>query len=266
MKATFFSLFAFAASAMASPVGSGVVSGAVGGVGKTVQDVRVGKVLDDVVKRDAGVNASPDTEEVRGAVLNLENILKQLGVDEIVDKSTASPAKRDVANVGELLSVLQSGTSGIKSKTSGFSGIADKVKAGDLTKSEGADQAIPGLEGVNFELTQIVTKLTGAAGLNVADSDVDKVLNLVVVLVSEVLAAVKTIVTVTGLQPQLISVLHSVFQILAKVLTLVIGLVAAILPGLIAALSPLLAGLGTGVLAPLLTPVVALLAGLGAGI
>ncbi|KAM0232061.1 hypothetical protein ACHAPO_008095 [Fusarium lateritium] len=240
MKATFFSLFALAASAIASPVA-----------------------------QPAGVNPTPDTQEVRGAVQNLENILKIAGVDQIVDESTkgsASPIKRDVSSPAELLSVLQSGASNIKSKTSGFSGIADKVKAGDLTKSEGADKAIPGLEGVNFELTQIVTKLTGAAGLPVADGDVDKVLNLVVVLVSEVLTAIKTIVTVTGLQPQLISVLHSVFQILAKVLTLVIGLVGAILPGLIAALSPLLAGLGTGVLAPLLTPVVALLAGLGAGI
>ncbi|RGP60918.1 hypothetical protein FSPOR_10341 [Fusarium sporotrichioides] len=238
MKATFFSLFALAASAIASPVA-----------------------------QPAGVNSSPDTQEVRGAVQSLENILEIVGVNQIVDESTKGSAiKRDISSPAQLISVLQSGASNIKSKTSGFNGIADKVKAGDLTKSEGADKAIPGLEGVNFELTQIVTKLTGAAGLPVADGDVDKVLNLVVVLVSEVLTAVKTIVTVTGLQPQLISVLHSVFQILAKVLTLVIGLVAAILPGLIAALSPLLAGLGTGVLAPLLTPVVALLAGLGAGI
>ncbi|EKJ69895.1 hypothetical protein NXS19_007849 [Fusarium pseudograminearum] len=238
MKATFFSIFALAASAIASPVA-----------------------------QPAGVNPTPDTQEVRGAVANLENILKIAGVDQVVDEATkGSASKRDISSPAQLISVLQSGASNIKSKTSGFSGIADKVKAGDLTKSEGADKAIPGLEGVNFELTQIVTKLTGAAGLPVADGDVDKVLNLVVVLVSEVLAAVKTIVTVTGLQPQLISVLHSVFQILAKVLTLVIGLVGAILPGLIAALSPLLAGLGTGVLAPLLTPVVALLAGLGAGI
>ncbi|KAM0306755.1 hypothetical protein HYE67_002769 [Fusarium culmorum] len=238
MKATFFSIFALAASAIASPVA-----------------------------QPAGVNPTPDTQEVRGAVASLENILKTVGVNQVVDEATkGSASKRDISSPAQLLSVLQSGASNIKSKTSGFSGIADKVKAGDLTKSEGADKAIPGLEGVNFELTQIVTKLTGAAGLPVADGDVDKVLNLVVVLVSEVLAAVKTIVTVTGLQPQLISVLHSVFQILAKVLVLVIGLVGAILPGLIAALSPLLAGLGTGVLAPLLTPVVALLAGLGAGI
>ncbi|KAL4732662.1 hypothetical protein ACLX1H_001680 [Fusarium chlamydosporum] len=238
MKAAFFSLFALATSAIASPV-------------------------------PQAVSATPDTKEVQGAVLSLENILKDVGVKEFTDKATqgsASPIKRDIANVDQLISVLQSGASNIKGKTSGLSGIAEQVKSGDLTKAEGADKAVPSFESVNFELTQIVTKLTGAAGLPVADSDVDKVLNLVVVLVSEVLAAVKTIVTVTGLQPQLISVLHSVFQILAKVLTLVIGLVGAILPGLITALSPLLAGLGTGVLAPLLTPVVALLAGLGAGI
>ncbi|KAJ4124274.1 hypothetical protein NW768_009633 [Fusarium equiseti] len=238
MKAAFFSLFALATAAIASPV-------------------------------PQAVNPTPDTAEVKSAVDSLNKILEIAGVEEIVDKSTkgsASPIKRDITDITQLLSVLQSGASGIKDKTSGFEGIADKVSAGDLTKAEGAEKAIPGLEGVNFELTNIVTKLTGAAGLPVANGDVDKVLNLVVILVTEVLTAVKTIVTVTGLQPQLISVLHSVFQILAKVLTLVIGLVAGLLPGLIAALSPLLAGLGTGVLAPLLTPVVALLAGLGAGI
>ena len=237
MKAAFFSIFALATAAIASPV------------------------------PQAQVNAAPSKTEVTQALGLLDGLLDFTGTKEVVNKATKNSAiKRDVTDITQLLSVLQSGASGVKEKTSGFEDIADKVSAGDLTKAEGAKLAIPGLEGLNAELTHVVTKLTGAAGLPVADGDVDKVLNLVTILVNEVLTAVKTIVTVTGLQPQLISVLHSVFQILAKVLVLVIGLVTGLLPGLIVALSPLLAGLGTGVLAPVLTPVVALLAGLGAGI
>ncbi|KAM0250271.1 hypothetical protein ACHAP5_002330 [Fusarium lateritium] len=235
MKATFFSIFTIAISAIASPV-------------------------------PQGENSARDVEQVSGAVHNAENIVSKTGVKQILDAASEPHKRAAISSPEQLITVLQSGVSNINSKTSGLSSIADKVKAGDLTKDEGATKAIPSFKSMHFELTEIVTKLTGAAGLDVADSDVDKVLNLVVVLVSEVLTAVKTIVTVTGLRPQLISVLHSVFQILAKVLTLVIGLVSAIVPGLIAGLTPLLAGLGNGVLAPVLTPVVALLAGLGAGI
>ncbi|KAF5569959.1 hypothetical protein FPHYL_1643 [Fusarium phyllophilum] len=230
MKATFFSVFALAISGIASPVPE--------------------------VQKD-----TRSVEQVNGAIHNAENIVSKVGVKQIVDKATKSPAKRAaISNPQELITVLKSGVSNINKKTT--DSIAEKVKAGDLTKDAGATKAIPGFESVHFELTEIVTKLTGAAGLNVADSDVDTVLSLVVVLVSEVLTAVKTIVTVTGLRPQLISILHSVFQILTKVLVLVIGLVSAIVPGLVAGLTPLLAGLGNGVLAPVLLPITGLLASL----
>ncbi|RGP63617.1 hypothetical protein FLONG3_9830 [Fusarium longipes] len=237
MKSTFFALFALAASAIASPV---------------PQPELVGGAVDGVVKTVVG---GEDTTGLVGGLLKGAKT-----------PSTGLPVKRDITDVTQLLSVLQGGVDGAKSQTSGFSDIAKQVKAGDITKSEGADLAIPGLEGLNDELTHIVTELTGAAGLTTSDADVQKVLGLVTILVNIVLTAVKTIVTVTGLQPQLVSILHSVFQILAKVLTLVIGLVAGILPGLIAALTPLLAGLGVGVLSPVLAPITALLAGLGAGI
>ncbi|KAF5630493.1 hypothetical protein F52700_7173 [Fusarium sp. NRRL 52700] len=234
MKATFFSVFALAISAIASPVPE--------------------------VQKD-----TRSVEQVNGAIHNAENIVSKAGVKQIVDEATKSPAKRAaISSPQELITVLKSGVSNINKKTTGLNSIAEKVKAGDLTKDAGATKAIPGFESVHFELTEIVTKLTGAAGLDVADSDVDTVLNLVVVLVSEVLTAVKTIVTVAGLRPQLISILHSVFQILTKVLVLVIGLVSAIVPGLVAGLTPLLAGLGNGVLAPVLLPVTGLLASLAA--
>ncbi|KAI1052745.1 hypothetical protein LB507_009955 [Fusarium sp. FIESC RH6] len=222
MKAAFFSIFALASAAIASPV------------------------------PQAQVNAAPSKTEVQSSLLNLDNLLGGIlggtgGILPGATKGVKSVIKRDVSDITGLLSVLQTGTDGIKDKTSGFQGIADKVSAGDLTKAEGAELAIPGLEGLNAQLTHIVTELTGSAGLPVADGDVTKVLSLVTVLVNVVLTAVKTIVTVTGLQPQLISVLHSVFQILAKVLALVLGLVSGLLPGLIVALTPLLAGLGAGI-------------------
>ncbi|KAF5019374.1 hypothetical protein F66182_8624 [Fusarium sp. NRRL 66182] len=233
MKAAFFSVFALAMSAIASPV------------------------------PQAG-NPARSVEQVNGAVNNAENMVAELGVNQIVHEATKSPVKRQagISNAQQLIASLQDAVGGVNDRTTGINAIVNKVNAGELTKDAGADQAVPEFKAVNFELTQLVTKLTGAAGLNVAEADVDIVLNLVVVLVSQVLTTVKTVVTVVGLRPQLISILHSVFQILAKVLTLVIGLVAALVPGLVAALTPLLAGLGNGVLAPIVTPVAALLAGL----
>ncbi|KAF4439932.1 hypothetical protein F53441_12433 [Fusarium austroafricanum] len=234
MKATFFSVFALAISAIASPV-------------------------------PQAQTEARSVEQVGGAIHNAENIVSKVGGKQIVDKATKSTVKRaGITDAQQLITVIKSGVSKVNKKTIPLNSIVEQVKAGKLTKDAGATKAIPAFEAMHFELTEIVTKLTGAAGLNVADSDVDTVLNLVVVLVSEVLTAVKTIVTVTGLRPQLISILHSVFQILSKVLVLVIGLVTAIVPGLVAGLTPLLAGLGNGVLAPVLLPITGLLAGLAA--
>ncbi|KAM5350379.1 hypothetical protein ACJ41O_006884 [Fusarium nematophilum] len=216
MKASFFSIFALAMTAIASPMAQ---------------------------------PANAPRDGVNGA-----------------DKASAGPGKRaaKVTDVNQLITLLKGADGSLDGQAGGIGSILDQVKAGDITKNEGADQAVPIFEDMHFTLTEVVTSLTGAAGLDVADSDVDTVLNLVVVLVTIVLTTVKTLVTVLGLRPQLISVLHSVFQILAKVLVLVIGLVVAIVPGLVAALSPLLAGLGNGLLVPIVTPLAGLLAGLAA--
>ncbi|KAL6359761.1 hypothetical protein LRP88_07184 [Fusarium phalaenopsidis] len=229
MKATFFSVFALAISAIASPVPQ--VNGAVGQV-------------NDVVKSTTDI------------------VTKKVGVKQIVDEATS--AKRAIAGPQVLITTLKTTVHKVNGQTTGINEILEKAKSGALTKDAAATQAVPKFEAVHYELTEVVTKLTGAAGLNVADVDVDTVLSLVVVLVSEVLTTVKTVVTVIGLRPQLISILHSVFTILAKVLTLVIGIVGAIVPGLIAALTPLLAGLGNAVLAPVLAPITAFLAGIAA--
>ncbi|KAF7550895.1 hypothetical protein G7Z17_g5400 [Cylindrodendrum hubeiense] len=199
---------------------------------------------------------------VQDAVNKVDEIVtEELGVGEIADAIATTPSKRqDLGGIEGLISTLTDLLDTLQGQSGGFQDIADQVNAGDLTPDQGADAAIPGFQDMHYSITEVVTSLTGAAGLTVADGDVDTVLNLVVALVSIVLANVKVIVTVTGLQPQLISLLHSVFSILSSLLILVIGLVSAILPGLIAALTPLLAGLGNGLLVPVLTPIVALLA------
>ncbi|KAI8715844.1 hypothetical protein NCS52_01093000 [Fusarium sp. LHS14.1] len=229
MKATFFSVFALAISAIASPVPQ--VNGAVG--------------------------------QVNGVVKSTTDIVtKKVGVKQIVDEATS--VKRAIADPQVLITTIKTTVHKVNGQTTGINAIVEKVKSGALTKDAAATQAIPMFEAVHFELTEVVTKLTGAAGLDVPDVDVDTILSLVVVLVSDVLTTVKTLITEIGLRPQLISILHSVFTILAKVLTLVIGIVGAIVPGLIAALTPLLAGLGNAVLAPVLTPITGFLAGIAA--
>lgn len=137
-----------------------------------------------------------------------------------------------------------------------------QVTNGEQSKDDATNDVVQQLANMHYSLTDVVTQLLDGAGLNVASGDVDRVLNLVVTLLSEVLFTVKSVVTILGLRPQLVSLLHSVFSIVASVLTLLVGLLGGLLPGLVAGLSPILAGLGNGLLAPILTPVVALVAGL----
>ncbi|RSL58615.1 hypothetical protein CEP54_007717 [Fusarium duplospermum] len=230
MKATFFSVLALAISAIASPVPQ--VNNAVGKV-----------------------------NGVAGSTTGLVN-KKVGGVKQVVDEVV--PVKRGIANPQVLITTLKTTVHKVNVQTTGINEIVEKVKSGAITKDVAVTQAVPLFEAVHVELTSVVTKLTGATGLNVPEVDVKVILSNVVILVSEVITAVKDIVAATGLQPQLISVLHSVFQILAKVLTLVIGIVGAIVPGLIAALTPLIADLSNAVLAPVLTPITAFLAGIAA--
>ncbi|KAH6884287.1 hypothetical protein B0T10DRAFT_579820 [Thelonectria olida] len=163
-----------------------------------------------------------------------------------------------------LITTLQGAVSSVKTHSGSFDNILDKVQSGDISKEEGSNQALPELNSLLDTLTSLVRELTGAAGLDVTDADVKTVQTLAIALVIEVTTIVKGLITILGVRAQLDSVLHSVFQILAKVLILVIGLVAAIVPGLVGALSPLLVGLGSGLVAPLLTLVAGLLAGLAA--
>ncbi|KAJ3575521.1 hypothetical protein NPX13_g4005 [Xylaria arbuscula] len=220
MKAAFFTIAAFVATAFAAPAG---VSDAV-------------HKVDDIVSTD-------------------------LGVQQITD-SLSSSSKRSITNSGDVVEALEGLFSGIQTKTGALNSTVAGFQNGKLTKQEAQTAAIGDVEDIHLKLSEIVTDLTGAAGLVVAEGDVDKVLNLVVVLLAEVLATVKTLVTILGITPQLTVALKAVFGIVANLLVVLIGLLAGLLPGLVAALSPLLAALGNGLLAPLLTPIVALLAAL----
>lgn len=91
MKATFFSVFALAISVIASPVS---------GVQKDTRSV----------------------EQVNGAIHSAENVASEVGVKQIVDEATKSPAKRAaISNPQELITVLKSGVSNINKKTTGLS-------------------------------------------------------------------------------------------------------------------------------------------------
>jgi hypothetical protein len=91
MKATFFSVFALALAAIASPVPG------------TQKDTR-------------------SVKQVNGAIHNAENIVSKVGVKQIVDEATKSPAKRAaISNPQELITVLKSGVSNINKKTTGLS-------------------------------------------------------------------------------------------------------------------------------------------------
>ncbi|KAI0513263.1 hypothetical protein F5B22DRAFT_656967 [Xylaria bambusicola] len=220
MKAAFFTIAAFVATAFAAPAG---VSDAV-------------KTVDDIVSTD-------------------------LGVKQITDSLSAG-SKSSITDSGDVVQALEGLFSGIQTNTGALNSTVASFQKGKISKKEAQTSALGEVENMKFKLSEIVTDLTGAAGLVVAKGDVDKVLNLVVALLAEVLATVKALVTILGITPQLTVALKAVFGIVANLLVLLIGLLAGLLPGLVAALSPLLAALGNGLLAPLLTPIVALLAAL----
>ncbi|KAI0973535.1 hypothetical protein F4678DRAFT_459018 [Xylaria arbuscula] len=222
MKATFFAIAAFAATAFAAP--SGGVTGAV-------------QTIDNVVSTD-------------------------LGVEQITKAISGDSKKSTITDSGSLVEALEGLFSGIQTNTGALNQTIASFQKGKISNVEAQNAASTQIGDIKFKLAKIVTDLTGAAGLKVSEGDVNKVLNLVVALLTEVLSTVKALVTILGITPQLTILLKSVFGIVSNLLVLLIGLLAGLLPGLVAALSPLLAALGNGLLAPLLTPIVALLAAL----
>lgn len=119
------------------------------------------------------------------------------------------------------------------------------------------------LEEIEAVLTEVVTSLTGAAGIKVEAGQLEEVLDLVNTLLRELLATVNYVVTTLSLGDVLSGLLKVVFGLVAKILVLLISVLAGLLPGLLAILTPILEGVGKGLLAPLLQPVLSLLTGLG---
>lgn len=119
------------------------------------------------------------------------------------------------------------------------------------------------LDGLKNDLTEIVTALTDAAGIDVEDGQLEKVLDLVNTLLTLLLGAVERIVNTLGLGDILSAILKIVFGLVSKILVLLIGLLGGILPGLVEILDGLLNGLTGGLLEPILAPVFGLLKGLG---
>ncbi|CAI6098634.1 hypothetical protein V2G26_001296 [Clonostachys chloroleuca] len=179
-----------------------------------------------------------------------------------VEADTKAVRASAPASVDDIVTLFSGSSESITSKTTQIDTILKQVQSGETPQSEANPQVLDLVQGINLDLSAIVNSLTTSAGIPVQEGDVDRLLTVVNALLTVVLANVRAIVTVLGLQPQLVSILRSVVILVSNIVTLLTGLVAGLLPGLIAALSPLLAGLGNGVLAPILTPLAALLAGL----
>ncbi|CAH0001935.1 unnamed protein product [Clonostachys byssicola] len=166
------------------------------------------------------------------------------------------------ASVDDVVTLFSGSSQSITSKTTQIDVILKKVQSGETPKSDANPQVLDLVQGIHLDLSTIVSSLTTSAGIPVQKGDVDRLLTVVSALLTVVLANVRAIVTILGVQPELVSILKSVVILVSNIVTLLTGLVAALLPGLIAALSPLLAGLGNGVLTPILAPLATLLAGL----
>ncbi|CEJ82987.1 hypothetical protein VHEMI03023 [[Torrubiella] hemipterigena] len=201
---------------------------------------------------------SVPTNTVNDAVEQLTDIVvDDLGVGELL-------SKRDepIKDATGLINVLSTGLDSIKVTTGAINTTLAQVQSGAVSKDNGTATAGTQLTELHYKLTEILQKLLGAAGIDIQAADHDKVLGLIVELVSEVLYTVKALLTVLGVRKVLASILQSVFTLLAEILSALVSLIGTLVPALIAALSPLLSALGNTVLAPLLSIIADLLASL----
>ncbi|KAI5456886.1 hypothetical protein BGZ63DRAFT_434111 [Mariannaea sp. PMI_226] len=183
--------------------------------------------------------------------------------DIIARADNAELVKRaDINNAQDLIDTLQDALDAVEADRDDIENILDQVQNGDITKDEASKEVLPELNDLLDILTNLVTSLTGAAGINLSDADEKTVQNLLVTIATQVTTIVKELVPIIGLKAQLRTIVRSVFQALAEVLTFGIRLVGAVVPGLVAALSPLVVGLSNALVAPLLTLIAGLLAGL----
>lgn len=138
-----------------------------------------------------------------------------------------------------------------------------QVKAGTLSKDKAATTTHAHLLDLQSTLTALLSEILCTVGID--PNDLDKILCLVVALVSEILCSVKYLLTILGVRPLISTILHAVFGLVASILCAVVGLVGKLLPGIIYSLSPLLATVGQGVMAPLTQVIASVLAEVNLG-
>ncbi|KAI5458479.1 hypothetical protein BGZ63DRAFT_406887 [Mariannaea sp. PMI_226] len=205
--------------------------------------------------------------EAEVAVRDTSNIQKAVDLVESIDTRSldvAQPSnldKRSVSSSVELIAVLKTCGTNVKVQCSLINEVVVQYKKGYITRDQCCDKSISYFKQCITLINIVISKCSGTGVLTVIASEVDVILKLVVLIVTEILTCVKAVVSACGLTSKLTILLNSLIVIICKLLVVVIAIVAEIVPGLCAALHPLVSSLG-GLLGIVLTPLVLLLAGL----
>lgn len=274
MRFTAFTFATLAATALASPIAQTYSEDA-----SPVEDTP----STSSPAKDAPYGSTEDVEEALPTDLSSEDIDEVTSVIAQQPAATGAAAATDAASaedleevdVGEegdykpvqsceeVIALLEEHVEKMEGHTGSIDETLDKFDSGDISEEDANSELAEILEDLKADLVAIVTALTGAAGLDVADGQLDKVLGLLNTLLTLLLGAVERIVDSLGLGDILSAILKIVFGLLAKILGLLIGLLHGLLPGLLEILTGLLSGLTGGLLKPLLEPVLGLVTGLG---
>lgn len=204
----------------------------------------------------ASVFAVP-TQVTHGAISEANGIVSGLGLGKVAN-GVAAPIEKRAGY--DIVSGLGGALGKVQTQTGYINGTLIKVQDGKMSKEAGEADVTRRLQGLLLVLTGLVAELLSAAGVDIKEGDLAKVVNLVVALLSEILFTVKSLLTVLGLRPAIASLLSSIINLVVGLLRVLVGLLAGLLPALVAALTPILAIVGDGVLGPLLTPITAALA------
>ncbi|KAH6887028.1 hypothetical protein B0T10DRAFT_607824 [Thelonectria olida] len=170
--------------------------------------------------------------------------------------------KRTISSGPDVINCFEPAVSDCQTHYTKISNICDKVKAGTITKTEGASQCVTEFTSIKVILTSVVTQLTGVGALNPSSADCTSILNLVVQLCSNLLVSIKLVINVCGLTSALSVILNAVIVLLCQIISLIIVIVVAIKASLISALGSLCVGLNVGVIATVCGPLLSLYASL----
>lgn len=196
--------------------------------------------------------------------LSIQDIVARLPVKDIIaalpaDVANTLPTKRaEAAIVGRLDTIVI----GVKEHTKLINATVAKVEAGKIHKAEAQAAVISEVKLIEVKIKDFLSQLSSShSTIAITAGETDVVVAHLNSLLAEVLAVSQSVASRVGLRAKIITPLHAVFSKSSKLVTVLGGFQAGIVPGVAATLGPLLTGFSGGLLAPVLAPLLSIVVG-----